>query len=232
MKISEQDNARIAAAVAEAERRTSGEIRCVLAAESSDPRLSAVLWAAGWALAAPPVAVIAGLNPNLLSHLFGGWQVGHLSARTADLASQLTLYIGLQSVIFIVVMFFASSALVRRALTPSGRTTRHVHEAAVAQFETQGLTRTRDRTGVLLYVSLAEHRAEVLADTGIYEKAPPEVWGQVVDLLVAGLRRGKPADGFVNAAARTGEILAAHLPPREDDANELPDGLVTTKRGR
>ncbi|HET9161336.1 MAG TPA: TPM domain-containing protein [Caulobacteraceae bacterium] len=90
-----------------------------------------------------------------------------------------------------------------------------------------GLHRTRDRTGVLLYVSEAERRAEVFADDGVYARAPPEVWGEVVDRLIAGLKRGAPADGFVSAVERTGEILSACLPPRTDDADELPNDLVT-----
>ena len=99
--------------------------------------------------------------------------------------------------------------------------------ATLEQFMALGLHRTRDRTGVLLYVSVAERRAEVFADDGIHAKAPPEVWGEVVDRLIGGLKRGAPADGFVAAIERTGEILAAYLPPRDDDTDELANDLVT-----
>jgi putative membrane protein len=231
MKISDLDHARIADAVAVAEARTSGEIRCVLAGESSDPRLSAVVWAATWALVLPPVGVALGFRFETLAHHLGGWNwavIGDAS-RTGLV---LSLYAAAQALLFIVVYGLAGLPAVRRALTPASRLAARVKVAAHSQFDALGLTHTRDRTGVLLYVSLAERRAQVLADTGIYAKAPPQVWDEVVGLLIAGLKRDAPADGFVDAVTRTGEILAACLPPRVDDINELPDGLVETKRPR
>ena len=231
MHISPQDNDRIAAAVSAAESGTSGEIRCVLAQESSDPGLSAVFWAAAWALILPPLAVALGFRFEDIGHKLGGWNWTDTSI-DARMGLVLTLYAAAQALIFGIVLVLAGMAGVRRALTPSTRLSAKVKQAAEAQFEALGLTQTRDRTGILLYVSLAERRAQVLADSGIYEKAPPQVWDEVVGLLTAGLKRGAPADGFVDAVNRTGQILAACLPPREDDTNELPDGLVQTKRKR
>jgi putative membrane protein len=231
MKISSQDHARIAAAVAAAESHTSGEIRCVLAGESSDHRLSAATWAAAWTLVLPPLAVAAGFRFESLGHWLGGW-TWTSAAEASRTPLVLTLYATVQVVLFALVYSLASLPAVRRALTPGARLTAKVLAAAHAQFDALGLTHTRDHTGVLLYVSLAERRAQVLADTGIYAKAPPQVWDEVVGLLIAGVKHGRPADGFVDAVTRTGEILAACLPPREDDTNELPDGLVETKGPR
>lgn len=231
MKISPEDHARIAAAVAAAESRTSGEIRCVLAQESSDHRLSAVTWAALWALVLPPLALTVGFRFDTLGHLLGGW-AWTAAAEASRTPLVLTLYATAQVLLFAVVYGLASLPAVRRALTPASRLAAKVQATAHAQFDALGLTHTRDHTGVLLYVSLAERRAQVLADTGIYAKAPPQVWDEVVGLLIAGLKHGRPADGFVDAVTRTGEILAACLPPREDDTNELPDGLVETKGPR
>jgi putative membrane protein len=227
MKITPEDHARIAQAVAAAEAGTSGEIRCVLATQSSDYLRSATIWAAGSALLLPAAALLLGFRPDALTRVFGGWQVGHLAARDAQIVTALTTYIGLQTAVFIVAFALASWPALRRLLTPGPVQAGRVHAATLEQFMALGLHRTRDRTGVLLYASLAEHRAEVFADDGIYAKAPPEVWGEVVDLLVAGLGRGAPADGFVAAVERTGQILAACLPPRQDDANELPNDLIT-----
>jgi putative membrane protein len=226
MKITPEDHARIAEAVAAAEAGTSGEIRCVLASQSSDHLRSATVWAAGSALLLPAAALLLGFRPEALTRLFGGWTIAHLAARDAQIVTALTTYIGLQTAVFIVAFLLASWPALRRLLTPRAVKARRVHAATLEQFVSLGLHRTRDRTGVLLYASLAEHRAEVFADDGIYAKAPPEVWNEVVDLLVAGLRRGSPADGFVAAVERTGQILAACLPPRGDDANELPDALT------
>jgi putative membrane protein len=228
MKITPEDHARIAQAVAAAEAGTSGEIRCVLATQSADYLRSATVWAAGSALLLPAAALLLGFRPDALTRVFGGWTIGHLAARDAQIVTALTTYIGLQTAVFIAIFLLASWPALRRLLTPSAIKTRRVHAATLEQFMALGLSRTRDRTAILLYASLAEHRAEVFADDGIYAKAPSEVWGEVVDLLVAGLRRDAPADGFVAAVERTGQILAAaDLPPRRDDANELPNDLIT-----
>jgi putative membrane protein len=227
MKIAPEDHKRIAQAVAAAERGTSGEIRCVLATQSADYRRNALTWAAGAALLLPATALLLGFRPEALSRLFGAWTVGHLAARDAHIMAELTTYIGLQTAVFILALLLASWPALRRALTPGAMARGRVHTATLEQFMALGLHRTRDRTGVLLYASIAERRAEVFADDGIYAKAPPEVWGEVVDRLVAGLKRGSPADGFVAAVERTGEILSACLPPREDDTDELPNDLVT-----
>ena len=227
MKISPEDHERIAQAVATAERGTSGEIRCVLSRESSDYRRNAITWAAGAALLVPAGALLLGLRPELLTRLFGAWTIGHLAASDAQIMGALTTYIGVQTAVFILALLLASWPALRRTLTPKPIVSARVHAATLEQFMALGLHRTRDRTGILLYVSIAERRAEVFADDGIYAKAPPEVWDEVVDRLIAGLKRGAPADGFVDAVNRTGEILAACLPPREDDTDELPNDLVT-----
>jgi putative membrane protein len=105
-----------------------------------------------------------------------------------------------------------------------------VRQAALDYFLAKDLHLTRHRTGVLIFAALAEHRVEVIADEGIHAAAPKAVWDEVVADLVAGLKRGAIADGFVAAIARAGAILAAHIPPRPDDSNELPDGLTVLPR--
>jgi len=227
MDISLEDHARIAAAVAKAEAGTSGEIRCVLG-EGGQGAAMPLAVAAAASLVAPAIALLLGLDPEALAGVFGHWSVGHLAAADARVASTLSVYIALQTVIFAVVFGLLSLAPLRRALTPKAVARARVHEAALAQFAGLGLADTRDRTGVLIYASLDDHRAEVLADEGIYAKAPHAVWDEVVALLVDGLRRDAPADGFAAAVEKTGEILSQYLPPRADDRNELPDGLVRT----
>jgi putative membrane protein len=227
MDITPQDHARIAAAVAQAEAGTSGEIRCVLSEGGQGPALALAVAAAA-SLVAPAIALLLGLDPEALAGVFGHWSVGHLAAADARVASTLSVYIALQTVIFALVFGLMSFAPLRRALTPRAVVKARVHEAALAQFAALGLADTRDRTGILIYASLDDHHAEVLADEGIYAKAPHAVWDEVIALLVDGLRRGAPADGFAAAAQKTGEILSEYLPPRADDRNELPNRLVRT----
>ncbi len=230
-KMTPQDQARIAEAVAAAEKTTAGEIFCVLAPEVSDYRETPLVWAAAAALILPAGGLLAGLRPEMLTTLFGGWTVGHASATDGAILSALSIYIGLQAAIFIVAALLVSIPPIRRALTPGALKAAAVKRAAMEQFMSHGLHLTRDRTGVLIFAALAEHRVEVIADEGIYKAAPNAVWDEVVADLVAGMKRGKIADGFVAAVTRVGEILSSHVPVREADTNELPNGLKILPKG-
>jgi len=230
-KMTPEDQARIAQAVAAAEKTTAGEIFCVLAPEVSDYRETPLVWAAAAALILPAGGLLAGLRPEMLTTLFGGWTVGHASATDGAILSALSIYIGLQAAIFIVAALLVSIPPIRRALTPGALKAAAVRRAAMEQFMSHGLHLTRDRTGVLIFAALAEHRVEVIADEGIYKAAPNAVWDDVVADLVAGLKRGKIADGFVAAVTRVGEILSSHVPVREADTNELPNGLTILPKG-
>jgi len=225
-KMTLQDQARIAEAVEAAEKTTAGEIFCVLAPEVSENREVPLIWAAAAALILPAGGLLAGLRPDMLTRLFGGWTVGHASATDATILSTLSIYIGLQAAIFVLTALLVSIPPVRRALTPRALKAAAVRRAAMEQFLGQGLHLTRDRTGVLIFAALAERRVEVIADEGIYKAAPQTVWDEVRADLVAGLARGRIADGFVAAVTRTGQILSAHVPVRTGDRNELPDGLT------
>jgi putative membrane protein len=230
LELTPEDHALIAEAVGAAEKTTAGEIFCVLAPEVSDYRETPLVWAAAAALILPAAALFAGLRPDMLTRLFGGWTVGHATATDAAILSALSVYIALQTATFILAALFVSIPPVRRALTPKALKAARVRRAAMEQFMSHGLHLTRDRTGVLIFAALAEHRVEVIADEGIYKAAPNAVWDDVVADLVAGMKRGRIAEGFVAAVTRVGEILATHVPVREGDANELPDGLTILPR--
>jgi len=228
--LSQADQDRIAQAVAQAEKTTAGEIYCVLAPEVGDDRAVPLIWATGAALLLPALALLAGFRPEMLSRLFGGWSIGHAAAQDMAILSALLTYIGLQAAIFAVVAAVVSIPAVRRALIPPAVKKARVRQAALDYFLAKDLHLTRERTGVLIFAALAEHRVEVIADDGVHAAAPSGVWDEVVADLVAGLKRGAIADGFVAAIARAGAILAAHAPPRPDDRNELPDGLTVLPR--
>lgn len=225
MQITAEDHQRIAAAIAKAEAATAGEISCVLVDQVSDYPETPLAWAAGASLVLPALALLLGFRPEALNALFGGWSVGHLAAGDAAVLSALTVYILLQVVVFVLTALIVSIQPVKVALTPKATRTERVHKAAMEQFLAKGLHRTRGRTGVLLFVALDDHRAEVVADEGIYAKAPHQVWDEVIALLVGGIKRGALADGFVAAVGKTGEILSQHVPPDPDNPNETADEL-------
>jgi putative membrane protein len=226
MQLTGQDQDRIAAAVAAAETRTAGEIYCVVAPRASEYREVPIVWAALLALALPPLALLAGLRPRALDALFGGWIVGHDVAPGQAALAALALYIGLQLAVFLGVLLLMMVPVVRRFATPAGLKTDRVRRAALDQFLSHGLHLTQDRTGVLIFASLEERRAEVVADETIYKAVSPQVWEEVVDLLVTGLKSGDLAGGYVTAIERSGAILAEHLPPRAANPNELSDRVV------
>jgi putative membrane protein len=228
--LSQADQDRIAKAVAEAEKTTAGEIYCVLAPEVGDDRSTPLIWATAAALLLPALALLAGFRPEMLSRLFGGWSIGHAAAQDVAILSALLTYIGLQAAIFAVVAALVWIPAVRRLLIPAAVKKARVRQAALDYFLAKDLHLTRERTGVLIFAALAERRVEVIADEGVHQAAPSAVWDAVVADLVGGLKRDAIADGFVAAIARAGAILAAHVPPRLDDANELPDGLTVLPR--
>ncbi len=224
--LSPQDQTRIAEAVAAAETRTAGEIYCVVAPRASAYREVPIVWAALVALALTPVALLLGLTPRALHGLLGGWTVGQDLAIGHTVLAAVAAYITLQLVVFLAVLLAMLIPAVRRFATPGPLKTERVRRAALDQFLSHGLHLTQDRTGVLIFASIEERRAEVIADETIYLAAPPQVWEEVVALLVAGLKRGDLAGGYVAAIERSGDILAAHVPPRATNPNELSDRIV------
>ncbi len=86
--------------------------------------------------------------------------------------------------------------------------------------------RTEARTGVLIFVSVAERYAEVIADSGIDGHVEPESWDAVVATLIDHARRDMLPEGFVLAIGQVGDILAHHVPPAAFDRNELEDHLI------
>jgi putative membrane protein len=227
MTMTPTDQDRIAQAVARAESTTAGEIYCVLAPRVSDYREVPIAWAAFSALVLPALGLLAGFRPDALMLIFGGgWRIGHIAAVEETVLTALISYVVLQVVVFVTVWLVVSIPAVRAAVTPSGLKADRVRQAALDQFLSHGLQTTRERTGVLIFASLAERRAEVIADEGIYAAADKAVWKEVVGLLTAGLKRGDTAGGFVAAIERSGQILSQHVPPRADNPNELSDRIV------
>lgn len=115
----------------------------------------------------------------------------------------------------------------KRRLVPKSKIADAVHIRCLAAFTAEGLHYTRDHTGILIFVSLFEHRVEVLADRGINEKVRPGTWDEIVEMLTAGLKSGIACDAFCKAIERCGDILAGHFPRPPDDQDELSNKLVT-----
>jgi putative membrane protein len=226
--LSSDDLAAIESAVRHAEAKTIGEIYCVVAEESADYHATPLAWAAGVALLAPAILLLAGVEvtaPDLAA--VGGWTAGQVEdVSEAMVRAALVGTLMLQAALFIVTLFLTAIPPIRRALTPRGMKRDRVRQRAEEQFLSKNLHATRERTGVLIYVSLAERMAELIADEGIDSQVEPGVWDRAMAALVAGLKRGEPGAGFAAAVTLCGEILAQRFPARPDNPNELPDAVV------
>ena len=99
------------------------------------------------------------------------------------------------------------------------------YRAAIEQFFIRGIARKKDRSGVLIFVSLAEHYARVIADEGIAARVPPSQWQEAVDTLVARIRNGRVVDGFIAAIELCGNTLSTNFPHTDTSRDELPDRI-------
>jgi putative membrane protein len=116
---------------------------------------------------------------------------------------------------------------VKRCLIPNQRIADAVQLRSLAAFTGQGLHHTKGETGILIFVSVFEHRVIVLADRGINEKVEVGTWEEIVSIITARLKSGRACDGLCKAIERCGEILAQHFPRAADDRDELSNKLVT-----
>ena len=104
-----------------------------------------------------------------------------------------------------------------------------VYDHAVSAFHKYGLTNTKDKTGVLIFLSIKEHRIQILADTGINAKVEQTVWDSMVSHLATNIVEGNTCPAIIDVVKKSGEILAQHFPIQSGDVNELPNEVVVEK---
>lgn len=217
----EEDRRRVAEAVSAAERLSDGEIVTVVAARSDAYHDVALHWAilamllVPAAFAAAPQSLFDWLEATLL-----GWN----GEFTRPL---LMLLVGLKlAVVFLLVRLALAWAPLRMALTPRATKSRRVARRALMLFRVSAEKKTHGRTGVLLYLSLAERRAEIVADEAIHSKVDPAVWGEAMAVLVDHVQGGRPGEGMALAVEKIGAVLQTCLPKTLDDPNQIPDRLL------
>jgi putative membrane protein len=132
----------------------------------------------------------------------------------------------IQLIVFLALLALAWHPKVRMSLVPKAILNANTRRRASEQFLAQNLHTTSGRTGVLIFVSIAEKRVEIIADSGIDARVEKGTWQKIVDDFTADITAGRPVEGFERAIARIGELLAQHFPPGAIDPNELPDHLI------
>lgn len=200
--IDDADRQHIREAIKQAESRTAGEIVTVIAQESDDYFFIPLLWAA--------LLALFSLGPLQL-----------IAPEFADVYGYLTQ----------VCLFFALGLSFRwqplkMKLVPSFVKQQRANNNAHLQFYAQGVNKTQDGTGILIFVSVAEQYVEIIADHGIYEKLPRDVWQTIVNDFVARVKKQEIAGGFAQAVQACGELLHQQFPVEPIDINELPNHLI------
>ena len=221
MRIGDGDSALVAAAIKAAEATTDGEVAAIVA-PASDPYHDVVLH---WSLLAMLLAIgLVAWHPRILILLRAlpdsGW------AGEYPLGQLLFVLMLLLVAVFLAFRFVIGGTALRYRLAPGATTHRRVRRRAIDLFKAGTEQRTLSRTGVLLYVSLAERRAEIVADVAIASRVSPEAWGEAMAALIAGIKADAPGRGMADAIARIGAVLAEHFPRTGTDPDEMPDRLI------
>ena len=219
--LGKEKHAIVSAAVAEAEAHTSGEIVTVLADRSDGYTDIMLVWAIAIAFTAMSLfAVIPEPFLELWDRLTGGWGKDWTTGGIVTV----TILLGLAT--FGLSLLLLSHDALKFRFVPSPILSARAHEAAIRHFKVGAERRTHGRTGVLLYLSMREHRAEIVADEAIATRVPAEIWGEAMVDMLAEVSRGNIAEGLAAGVADVGKVLAEHFPRLEDDQNELPDRLI------
>lgn len=219
--LNEAQHKLVSDAVEAAELTTSGEIVTVLADRSDGYSDVTMVYAAAAAFTAMSLfAFIPAPFLDLWDAIIGGWM--H-EWTTGEIAS-MTIALGL--IAFAVTWALFLWEPLKFAAIPGPVKFARVHKQAIKHFKVGADGRTGGRTGVLLYLSMSEHRAEIIADEPIAEVVSADVWGEAMVDMLHHIREGKIAEGLAVGVCDVGIILSEHFPREDDDENELPDRLI------
>ncbi len=199
----DDEKRRIEAAVQEAEQRTSGEIVPMVVDESYDYPRAEILGGGLFALAAA---------------VFLSWAAG---------GSSVWVFLPLFGVFYLLFkqVIRLTPDLKRRLIQPA-EIAAEVEEKALVSFVEQGLHHTRDETGILILISLFEHRVHVLADRGINDLVPRRAWDEIVGTVTTGIKDGHACDALCAAIRHCGDLLEERFPVKKDDTDELPNLIL------
>ena len=190
-----------------AEATTRGEIYCVVARASDGYFFpAAFMLAAGVVLAGIAVGLWLDRSWFVVGHL--GFALCQAAALVAALA----------------VLRLVPGLAIR--LTPRGLRYRRAHDNAVRQFLAHNVHLTEKRTGALIFVSLAERYATVVADAAIHDKVAQAEWDAIVARIVAAAKAGRLTEGLADAIDKAGRLMAQHFPGGISNPNELDDHVV------
>ncbi len=214
--LTESENKQIEERIAQLERKTSGEVVVAVARRSSSYSSSAMLLSSIAALL---------LSIPLVNVAMDVLYRPDLAIQAVNM--QMILYIP----IFLCVLA-AARVLINRfpaLLAPAINTAKKqqkVQERSAWVFYENRLYNTKEGTGVLLYISLYERTARILADAGIYQKIGQDGLQDMAEKLALGIRQGRGATAILESLDVLENVLATNFPPPEKNENELPDAVL------
>ncbi|MCP5051702.1 MAG: TPM domain-containing protein [bacterium] len=211
----------IKTAVKEAESKTSGEIATAFIKESDDYAIYELIF-----------AIFCGFFYFVVLMFFSNPIEETIRQMFWDYSSQhLLSFYGFSTFLVIGIFYLlANLSFIDRLVVPKSVMKRKVNQRAVRHFMESGVYNTKDRTGILIFISSLEHRVELLADTGINEKIPQEKWDSIVGHIIEGVKTSRLVKHLTEAIGQCGELLAEHYPIQSDDKNELDDGIAVLEK--
>ena len=220
-QLSEADHKLVTDAVREAEKTTDGEIVTIVTQLSDKYHDAGLHWAIGFLfLFLSSLAFFPSFYQSLLNRWFGGWD------HSFSVSEQLAFVFIFAVILFLALRYLFAWMPLRLAVTPKNTKQRRVRKRAIDFFKVGAEHRTVGLTGILIYVSLGEHRAEIVADEAIANIVSPDVWGEAMVALIDEIRAGRPGEGMAAAVKHVGVVLQEHFPKSENNPNELPDRLI------
>lgn len=205
-ELSQEELNKIENAVVQAEKKTSGEIVPMIVHRSST-------------IGHVPVLILCLLTALYFALDAPYWQAEYLGDHWAWYFADILFICG-------ATLFFSRLNWVQRNLISPSDRMEQVQMRAELEFYESNIRETKSGTGILLFVSLLERRAVVLADSSISEKFQKNIWSEVCETLISGLHSGSMAKGFCSAIEMSQEILTPHFPIQPDDVNELRNHLI------
>lgn len=216
INLKKDDLKKISSAVKEAESKTSGEIATAIIKESYNYAVYELLFAViiGFIYFVVMMFFVGNIE-NRLQSLFWDYHIGHL-----------LIFYGFSTFLVIALFYFLGNiSTIDRLIVSKKIRQLKVKERALRHFMESGVYNTKDRTGILIFISILEKRVELLADSGINEKIPPEKWQSIVDNIIQGIKKKNITSHLIKSINDCGELLTQHFPIQPDDINELSDEI-------
>jgi putative membrane protein len=211
-KFTERDSQKIAEATKTAEMKTSGEIVTVMTQECDDYHSNVFT-----------VAIIPYILTTAFIVLFSATFISILQGMVWEIQLDSLVYMAciIPLIFFVVFYSLFSIPMLKRTIISNNKMRQQVRLHAESAFYRHGISATEGATGVLIFISIFEHRVELLVDYKIQQKISNDKWELVVKNIIKGIQSDKFVEVLGEEIIRCGEILSNDFPRSSDDIDEL-----------